>query len=187
MAKNPARMYRKITQHAYTRREYMGGVPGNRILQYESGKATGDFPVTLTLIAEERGQIRHTALESMRTTAVRALDSALGRENYHLKVRVYPHHVLRQNKQASGAGADRVSMGMRLAFGKAIGTAARVMAGQPVLQVRVPARGLAAGKEAMRKAYNKIASPCHIDVEGLDIALAAEAADAATPTAAETA
>ena len=64
-------------------------------------------------------------------------------------------------------------MGMRLAFGKAIGTAARVMAGQPVLQVRVPARGLTAAKEAMRKAYNKIASPCHIDVEGLDLALAA--------------
>ena len=181
MAKNPARMYRKIMQYAYTRREYMGGVPGNRILQYESGVANGDFPITLTLVPEERGQIRHTALEAMRQTAVRSLDASLGRENYHLKVRVYPHHVLRQNKQASGAGADRVSMGMRLAFGKAIGTAARVEAGQPVLQVRVPARGLEAGKEAMRKAYNKVASPCHIDIEGLDVAAAA------APVAAETA
>jgi len=169
MAKNPGRMYRKIMQHAYTRREYMGGVPGNRIIQFESGVATGDFPIRLTLIAEERGQIRHTALEAMRQTAVRALDAGVGRENYHLQVRVYPHHVLRQNKQASGAGADRVSMGMRLAFGKAIGTAARVEAGQPILQVRVPARGLEAGKEAMRKAYNKVASPCHIDIEGLDL------------------
>lgn len=173
MAKNPARMYRKIMQYAYTRREYMGGVPGLRILQFESGAANGDFPITLTLIPEERGQIRHTALEAMRTTAVRALDAKLGRENYHLKVRVYPHHVLRQNKQASGAGADRVSMGMRLAFGKAIGTAARVEAGQPILQVRVPARGLEAGKLAMRKAYNKVASPCHVDIEGLDVAAAA--------------
>lgn len=169
MAKNPARMYRKIMQHAYTRREYMGGVPGNRILQYESGPANGDFPVLLTLIAEERGQIRHTALESMRQTAVRALDAGIGRENYHLKVRVYPHHVLRQNKQASGAGADRVSMGMRLAFGKAIGTAARVEAGQAILQVRVTPKGVAAAKEAMRKAYNKVATPCHVDIEGLDI------------------
>ena len=168
MAKNPARMYRKIMQHAYTRREYMGGVPGNRILQYESGPANGDFPVQLTLIAEERGQIRHTALESMRQTAVRALDAGIGRENYHLKVRVYPHHVLRQNKQASGAGADRVSMGMRLAFGKAIGTAARVEAGQALLQVRVTPKGVLAAKEAMRKAYNKVATPCHIDIEGLD-------------------
>lgn len=180
MAKNPARMYRKIMQYAYTRREFMGGVPGNRILQYESGPANGDFPVTLTLIPEERGQIRHTALESMRTTAVRALDSALGRENYHLKVRVYPHHVLRQNKQASGAGADRVSMGMRLAFGKAIGTAARVEAGQPILQVRVQLKGVNAAKEALRKAYNKVASPCHIDIEGMDVAMAAAPAVAAS-------
>ncbi len=162
-------MYRKIMQHAYTRREFMGGVPGNRILQYQAGKVNGDFPVVLDLIPEERGQIRHTALEAMRITAVRALDAALGRENYHLHVRVYPHHVLRQNKQASGAGADRVSMGMRLAFGKAIGTAARVEAGQSVLTVRVTAKGFSAGKEAMRKAYNKIASPCHIDVKGLDL------------------
>ena len=169
MAKNPARMYRKIMQHAYTRREYMGGVPGNRILQYESGKPNGDFPVILNLIPEEEGQIRHTALEAMRITAVRALDAALGRDNYHLKVRVYPHHVLRQNKQASGAGADRVSMGMRLAFGKAIGTAARVAPGQTILTVKVPARGFVAAKEAMRKAYNKVASPCHIDVQGLDL------------------
>ena len=71
--------------------------------------------------------------------------------------------------KASGAGADRVSMGMRLAFGKAIGTAARVEAGQAVLTVRVTAKGFIAAKEAMRKAYNKIASPCHIDVKGLDL------------------
>ena len=168
MAKNPARMYRKITQYAYTRREFMGGVPGNRILQYESGKPNGDFPVTMNLILEEQGQVRHTALEAMRITAVRALDATLGRENYYLKVRAYPHHVLRQNKQASGAGADRVSMGMRLAFGKAIGTAARTVPGQTILTIKVPARGFAAGKDAMRKAYNKIASPCHIDVVGLE-------------------
>lgn len=168
MAKNPARMYRKIMQHAYTRREFMGGVPGNRILQYESGRPNGDFPVVLNLIPEERGQIRHTALEAMRITAVRALDLAVGRENYFLQVRVYPHHVLRQNKQASGAGADRVSMGMRLAFGKAIGTAARVEAGQSVLTIKVTPKGFAAAKEAMRKCYNKIASPCHVDVVGLE-------------------
>ncbi len=178
MAKNPARMYRKIMQHAYTRREFMGGVPGNRILQFESGAPNGDFPVTLTLISEERGQIRHTALESMRITAVRALDGAIGRDNYHLQVRVYPHHVLRQNKQASGAGADRVSMGMRLAFGKAIGTAARVMAGQPILQIRVTQKGVPAAKEAMRKSYNKVASPCHIDIVGLELAAASEPAAA---------
>lgn len=165
MARVPAKMYRNITQHAYTRREYMGGVPGLRILQFHSGNKNADFPYALHLVPEERGQIRHTALEAMRQTAVRYMDKKAGREYYHLQVRIYPHHVLRQNKQASGAGADRVSMGMRLAFGKPIGTAARIAAGQPIVTIRTTEKGVPHAKDALRKAYNKIAMPCHIDTQ----------------------
>ena len=168
MARVPAKMYRKITQRPYTRREYMGGVPGLRILQFHSGNKTGDFPVALHLVAEERGQLRHTALEAMRITAVRYMDKKAGRENYHLHMRVYPHHVLRQNKQASGAGADRVSMGMRLAFGKPIGTAARIAAGQEIVTIHTYARAIEHAKEALRKVSNKLASPCHVDIEVQD-------------------
>ncbi len=164
MARVPAKMYRKITQRPYTRREYMGGVPGLRILQFHSGNKTADFPVHISLVPEERGQIRHTALEALRITAVRYMDKKVGRDNYHLHVRVYPHHVLRQNKQASGAGADRVSMGMRLAFGKPIGTAARIQANQPIVTIHTVARGIEFAKEALRKCSNKIAMPCHFDV-----------------------
>lgn len=168
MARVPAKMYRNITQHAYTRRKYMGGVPGLRILHFQSGNQTTNFPVSLDLVVEERGQIRHTALEALRITAVRYMDKKAGRENYHLHVRPYPHHVLRQNKQASGAGADRVSMGMRLSFGKAIGTAARMDAGQVVMTIKTVARAIPFAKEALRKAQNKIASPCHIDIKSND-------------------
>lgn len=168
MARVPAKMYRNITQHANTRRKYMGGVPGLRILQFQSGNKTRDFPVSLHLVVRERGQIRHTALEALRITSVRYLDKKAGRDNYRLHVRVYPHHVLRQNKQASGAGADRVSMGMRLSFGKPIGTAARVEAGQEVLTIHTVARAIPFAKEALRKAQNKIASPCYIEVQGHD-------------------
>ncbi len=169
MARVPARMYRKITQRPYTRRTYMGGVPGLRILHFHSGnKQKHDFPVSIHLVPEERGQIRHTALEAMRITAVRYLDKNLGRDNYHLHIRCYPHHVLRQNKQASGAGADRVSMGMRLAFGKPIGTAARIAAGQEIVTIHTYARGIEHAKEAMRKVSNKIAMPCHYDVVSHD-------------------
>ena len=59
----------------------------------------------------------------------------VGRSNFHFKVRVFPHHVLRENKQATGACADRVSEGMRLAFGKAVGTAARVIRNQKIMTV----------------------------------------------------
>lgn len=168
MARVPAKMYRKITQRPYTRREFMGGVPGLRILQFQSGNKSADFPVELDLIVEERGQIRHSALEAMRITAVRYMDKKAGRENYHLIVRTYPHHVLRQNKQASGAGADRVSMGMRLSFGKPIGTAARVGAGRKIVTIRTVARAIPFAKAALRKAQNKVSMPCHLDVRSAD-------------------
>jgi len=110
----------------------MGGIPGSKIVQFDMGNLTDEFPLQLSLVVEEACQIRHTALEAARISINRRLLKDVGRLNYRLKIRVYPHHVLRENKQATGAGADRVSEGMRLAFGKAVGTAARVMKGQEI-------------------------------------------------------
>ncbi len=77
--------------------------------------------------------------------------SEIGRQNFHLKIRTFPHHVLRENKQATGAGADRVSEGMRLAFGKAVGTAARVAPKQKIFTVYTNAQYIDKAKEAVRK------------------------------------
>jgi len=118
-------MYRRVVGQAYTRREYMGGVPHDRIVQYNMGDAKGKFDVEVQLLAKELCQIRHSALEAGRVAAGRVLLKG-GTTNFHFRVNVYPHHVLRENKVATGAGADRISQGMRRAFGKAIGTAARV-------------------------------------------------------------
>ena len=38
--------------------------------------------------------------------------SSAGADGYALRIHVYPHQILRENKQATGAGADRVSQGM---------------------------------------------------------------------------
>jgi large subunit ribosomal protein L10e len=126
MVRKPGKMYRNVSKRAYTRREYMGGIPGSKIVQFDMGNLSQEFPVEVNLIVEETCQIRHTALEAARISINRKLLKEIGRMNFHLKLRVFPHHVLRENKQATGAGADRVSEGMRLAFGKAVGTAARV-------------------------------------------------------------
>ena len=56
--------------------------------------------------------------------------------SFYLRVRVHPFHVLRINKMLSCAGADRLQTGMRGAFGKAHGTAARVKIGQILISVR---------------------------------------------------
>ena len=59
-----------------------------------------------------------------------------GKDAFHLRVRVHPFHVLRINKMLSCAGADRLQTGMRGAFGKPFGVAARVGIGQILLSIR---------------------------------------------------
>ncbi len=165
MARKPARMYTQIRGQAYTRKEYMGGVPAPRINQFDQGNPNGDFPVEFTLRVKEACQIRHTALEAARISANRLLTKKAGATNFYLKIRTYPHNVLRENKLATGAGADRVSSGMRAAFGKAVGTAARVTPGQPIITVRVPLSAVAAAKEALWSASLKLPTPCFVKVE----------------------
>lgn len=158
-------LYKQIKSHSNTRREYMGGVPGSRITQFDLGDKAGNFNVVVSLVAEERVQIIHNALEACRVSANRVLLKGCGASGYHLKVRVYPHEVLRENKQASGAGADRVSQGMRQSFGKAIGTAARVEIGQAILTVRVTPERFSIVKEAFRKANTKLPIPTRLVIE----------------------
>lgn len=164
MARKPNSMYREITQHSYTRRKYMGGVPGSRLLQYESGEKQ-DYPVILTLRTDEQTQVRSQALEAGRIAGNRALEKGVGKANYRVKIRVVPHHVLRENKQATGAGADRVSQGMRAAFGAPIGVAARVKRGQALFEVRTFPQHVPAAKRGLWKMGMKIATPCYIHVD----------------------
>jgi len=169
MVRKPAKMYRNIAKKAYTRREYMGGVPGNKIVQFEMGNLSQEFPLEVDLVVEEACQIRHSSLEAARITANRRLMKDVGRSNFHLKVRVFPHHVLRENKQATGAGADRVSEGMRLAFGKAVGTAARVAPGQKLMTVFSTQQYLEKIKDALRHSGHKIPSPSHLKISTIKV------------------
>lgn len=157
-------MYRAIRGQAYTRKEYMGGIPQSRISQFDSGNPKGDYDCTVHLISEEQCQIRHIALEAARIAATRYLGKKAG-TRFHLKIRVYPHNILRENKIAVGAGADRISDGMRASFGKPIGMAARVRPNQVIMSLRTTKDLLGAAKEAMRKAGMKIPTPCRIEIE----------------------
>merc|ERR1719390_244777 len=94
------------------------------------------FPSTVHLISFEREQLSSEALEAARIACNKYLVKNCGKEGFHLRVRVHPWHVLRINKMLSCAGADRLQTGMRGAYGKAHGTAARVRIGQILLSVR---------------------------------------------------
>jgi len=168
MSDKPASMYRELSKRPYTRREYITGIPGSKIAQHNMGNLqTGpeDYPVHISLEVEEECQIRHGALESSRLSANRRLLKEVGQENYKMVLRKFPHHVIRENKQATGAGADRVSDGMRQAFGKPVGTAARIQANETVFTCYCNPEDAATVKDAFRRAYNKISPPCRVVVE----------------------
>jgi large subunit ribosomal protein L10e len=161
-------MYRDIDKPAYTRREYITGIPGSKIAQHKMGNREADaedYPVQISLATEESVQIRHGSLEAARLSANRHLIKELGEGNYKMILRKFPHQVLRENKQATGAGADRVSDGMRQSFGKIVGTAARVQSGERLFTAYCEVEQAEAVKEAYRRAYNKITPPCRINIE----------------------
>ena len=168
MADKPASMYRNISKQPYTRREYITGIPGSKIAQYKMGNVDSDpdsYPVQMSLVVDEEVQLRHGSLESSRLSANRHLLKTVGVNNYKMILRKFPHHVIRENKQATGAGADRVSDGMRQAFGKVVGTAARVPRGDRLFTIWCEVEDAPVAKDALRRAYNKLSPPCRIDVE----------------------
>ena len=165
MPRKPACMYRNVKGPANTNRKFMGGVPGSKVVTYDMGDLTTKFPLYLSVLSEEACQIRHSALEAGRISANRYLTKKIGNLRYHLKIRIFPHHVLRENKQATGAGADRVSQGMRSAFGKNVGTAARVKSGQKLMTLGVPENYLKEAKSALKRAGQNFPTPVKIIVE----------------------
>ncbi|WP_456471851.1 50S ribosomal protein L16 [Methanocaldococcus sp.] len=158
----PNRCYRDVDKPPYTRKEYIKGVPQPKVVHFIMGNLSADFPVQLDLVSTKAIQIRHNALEAARVAANKYLTKQCGRLGYKFQIRVYPHQVLREHKMATGAGADRISDGMRLAFGKPIGTAARVKEGQAVMSVWVNPDKYEAAKEALRRAAMKLPMPCKI-------------------------
>lgn len=161
-------MYRTIDKPSYTRRDYITGIPGSKIAQHNMGDLQADqddYPVQMSLRVEEECQLRHGSLEAARLSANRFLLKNLGPETYKMILRKHPHQVLRENKQATGAGADRVSDGMRQAFGKPVGTAARIQRDERLFTIWCDVEDADVAKGAFRRAYNKITPPCRIDVE----------------------
>ncbi len=165
MGKRPGHCYREADRPAFTRKKYIHRQPASRITNYDMGNPGGDFEIQISMIGLERCQIRHQALESARVAVNRHLLRRVGRKNFHFRVRVKPYHRLRENKMISGAGADRVQDGMRKAFGKVIGLAARVKPYQALFTVRMNRQHFDAARVALKKAAPKLPTPCKIRVD----------------------
>ena len=136
---------------AYTRRDYIRKTPNSRIVQYDMGNLKDEF--------------RHNSLEAARIASNRLMQRTAGRLGYHLKLRVYPHQIVRENPMATGAGADRVQSGMRNAFGKPISVEAIVKKGQRIITIDVQEKNFEDAKIALKRAGMKLPVPCKIVVD----------------------
>ncbi|NIM46375.1 MAG: 50S ribosomal protein L16 [Nitrososphaeria archaeon] len=150
-----AKNYRSIRGQLYTRREYIKATPHIRIVKFEMGQENEDYDVELKVVANERVLMRDNALEALRISANKNLSRKVG-SDYHLKIVVYPHHILREHKYMTGAGADRLSDGMSHAFGKVVGRAAAINKGQAILSVKTFAENVENAMEALKVARSKV-------------------------------
>ncbi len=155
--------YRAVKSQAYSRKDFVPGAPNSKVARFTTGKFSRDYDYSVHLVSDGRVQIRSNALESARVATNKKL-ALLGEENYLLVVKTYPHEILRENKLIATAGADRLQEGMRKAFGKPIGRAARIAIGQVVLELGIKAENLEKGKEAIHAASAKLPMKTHVDV-----------------------
>lgn len=157
-----ASAYSKRYARPYTRksakrkRAYIKAVPPNKLVKYNMGdkksSISGGHPYTVRLLSIEGAQMRDNSLESCRTTINKSLDKdAPGM--YYFIIKVYPHHILRDNKTAAGAGADRLSSGMKHSFGTTVGRAALIKPGKEIFFISCANEKTA---QAARKALEKV-------------------------------
>jgi large subunit ribosomal protein L10e len=162
--------YRRI-ERPYTRnskykgKAYVKVTPNIKVVGFELGSPKKKFKYTLNLISKSDLQIRDNALESAKQTSNKILEATLGLSSYHMKLKPYPHHILRENPLAQGAGADRFSTGMQKAFGKPYGSAAQIKRGSTIFEVSVDKSNIKVAKQALTRASKKLPCSCTIQLK----------------------
>lgn len=173
MALRKASCYSKMKVVPYTRKSkvkkksYIRAVPNTSVVKLRMGDLEGyknnKFKTILKLKTTEDILLRDNAIESGRQYLNRFLTEKVGKE-FYFELKPYPHHVIRENKMLTGAGADRMSTGMALSFGKSIGRGAIMKKGAVLFIVAVNGQK---SEQEVRKLYNSIKSrlPCKVTVE----------------------
>merc|ERR1711907_469307 len=158
MGRRPSRCYRYQKNKPYPKSRFNRGVPDPKLRIYDVGKKKAPydrFSSCVHLVCYEKEQITSEALEASRIACNKYMAVNCGKENFHMRIRVHPWHVVRINKMLSCAGADRLQQGMRGAFGKALCKSARVNIGSILLSLRTPPEKVDFAREALRRAKFK--------------------------------
>jgi large subunit ribosomal protein L10e len=168
MGLRKASAYSKKKVLPYTRiskkkgKSYIKTVPQQKIVKFSMGRGSlydeGKLPHELTLICAEKVQVRHNALEACRQFINKSLEKELSGQ-YLFRVIPFPHHIQRENKMLTGAGADRMQTGMGLSYGKAMGKSAIMKAGKGIFFIAVAnEKGVEVARKTLKQVKPKL--PC---------------------------
>ena len=146
--------------------------PPNKIVKFNMGKRDkydmGNFEIEIRILSSQNIQIRDSSIEAARQFLTRKLEKEMP-GNFYLEIRTYPHHILRENKMLTGAGADRMQSGMKHSFGKTSGRAAMVKSGKEIFLIAVSGdKNLRIAKAALQSIKSKLPCKTQIVVEKIE-------------------
>ncbi|MBS3151830.1 50S ribosomal protein L16 [Candidatus Woesearchaeota archaeon] len=163
------RLERPYTRKSkYKSKSYIKAFPNHKISRFEMGERNRSYEYKVKLVSKGTLQIRQNSIESARMIVNRALQDNLG-TNYYLKINVYPHHALRENKMLGGAHADRLQTGMAHSFGKVVNTAAQMKKGKELMTAWVFRSGLDQAKQALKSAAPRLSGQFGIEIEPVSV------------------
>jgi len=171
MGIRPARSIRDANKVAWTRfsrrkprKSFVKSMPHADLHQFMMGTKKPDYDRKYELVATEKMYHRDNAIEAARQSMNKVLEKEL-LERFFAKVRVYPHHIIRENKMVAGAGADRIQKGMRGAFGKPMDRAALVAKGQTLFEIDTYGQHDLIARKALERAARKLSGTWKVKVE----------------------
>ena len=144
-------------------------VPPQKIVKFDMGKVsgykTGKLPYILTVVSTEKVQVRHNALEACRQFINKKLDKETNGQ-YMFKVVPFPHHIQREHKMLTGAGADRMSSGMQLSFGRSMGKAAILKEEAKLFIIALPTKkSIPFARKVLSQIKSKLPGKIRVDYE----------------------
>ena len=118
----------------------------------------------MTVVSTEKVQLRHNAMEACRQYINKKLEKELN-GNYSFKIIPFPHHIQRENKMLTGAGADRMQTGMQLSFGKSMGKAAILKPESKMFVFGLASKkAVAFARKTVKETKSKLPGKIRIDV-----------------------
>ena len=85
----PYTRYSKFKKHSFIKAR-----PNIKVVKFDMGNLTKEFTYQVDLIFKDGLQVRQESMEAARRTCNRFLERKIGKQNFHLKIRKYPFHVL---------------------------------------------------------------------------------------------